>query len=265
MTKKTVLTIAGSDSSGGAGIQADIKVISALGSYAASVITALTAQNTLGVQAVYEIPAGFVGQQLESVFSDLTIEAVKIGMLVNAEIIQAIAASLKKYQPKFIVLDPVMISKSGCELVSSQAITALKENLFPLVNLITPNIFEAEKLLDIKIENKRAQELAAKNLAEKFKLNVLVKGGHISGEHSSDVLYTKNKSFWFDAPRIDSKNTHGTGCSLSAAIATYLAQGFELHAAILHAKNYITRAIAAGRYLKVGQGCGPLGHFCFSV
>ena len=150
MTKKTILTIAGSDSSGGAGIQADIKVISALGSYAASVITALTAQNTLGVQAVYEVPADFVRQQLESVFSDLHIEAVKIGMLVNAEIIQAIAATLKKYQTKFIVLDPVMISKSGCQLVSPQAITALKENLFPLVDLVTPNIFEAEKLLSIK-------------------------------------------------------------------------------------------------------------------
>ena len=261
MTKKTILTIAGSDSSGGAGIQADIKVISALGSYAASVITALTAQNTLGVQAVYEVPADFVRQQLESVFSDLHIEAVKIGMLVNAEIIQAIAATLKKYQTKFIVLDPVMISKSGCQLVSPQAITALKENLFPLVDLVTPNIFEAEKLLSIKITDNKQQKSAAIALGEKYNINVLVKGGHMQGSESADDLYMNSECFWFAAPRIESPNTHGTGCSLSAAIAVYLAQGFELREAVFQAKNYITKAITAGRHLKVGHGCGPLEHF----
>ncbi len=263
--KQCVLTIAGSDSSGGAGIQADIKVISALGCYAASVITALTAQNTLGVQAICEITPEFVQQQLDSVFSDLNIQAVKIGMLHNEKIISVVSAALQKFKPNIVILDPVMMAKNGCELIDLATIPILKNMLFPYVTLITPNLSEAELLLGKKINTAAEQELAAIEMGNQFKINVLIKGGHFDGEQSSDVVYLyKDKvCHWFHAQRIHSNNTHGTGCSLSSAIASYLAKGLELKDAIDHAKKYLTKAIASGTTLQVGHGCGPVDHFYF--
>lgn len=263
--KPCVLTIAGSDSSGGAGIQADIKTISATGCYAASVITALTAQNTLGVQSIHEISSEFVQQQLNSVFSDLKIKAVKIGMLHNEKIILAISSALQQFKPSYVVLDPVMMSKNGCALIDPTTIPVLKEKLFPYVTLITPNLIEAELLLGIKIHTASEQELAAVQLGNQFKVNVLIKGGHLDGQQSSDVLYLyENKlCYWFHANRIDSQNTHGTGCSLSSAIAAYLAKDYSLKDAIDHAKKYLTKAIEFGVALQIGHGCGPVDHFYF--
>jgi hydroxymethylpyrimidine/phosphomethylpyrimidine kinase len=261
----TVVTIAGSDSSGGAGIQADIKTISALGCYAASVITALTAQNTQGVQAIYEIPADFVTSQIESVFTDLSVRAVKIGMLHDENIIAAVASVLKKFKPKHVILDPVMIAKSGHELLKSHTFTFLKENLFPYVSLITPNIFEAEKLLNKTISNAEQQQLAAIELGQLFQVNVLIKGGHQEGHQSSDVLYLflENHCEWFYADRINTHNTHGTGCSLSAAIAAFLSKNDSLIEAVAFAKSYLTKALASSNSLVFGQGCGPIDHFYF--
>lgn len=263
--KPCVLTIAGSDSSGGAGIQADIKTISAIGCYAASVITALTAQNTLGVQAIQEIPPNFIKQQLESIFNDLQIEAVKIGMLHNEKIISEVSCALKKFKPSFIVLDPVMTSKNGSELIDLNTIPILKKTIFPFVTLVTPNLPEAELLLKIKINSLTEQESAAIKMGKEFKTNVLIKGGHMSGHQSSDVLYLfeNAQSYWFHAKRIDSKNTHGTGCSLSSAIASYLAKGFSLKEAVDCAKKYLTKAIESGATLQIGHGCGPVDHFYF--
>jgi hydroxymethylpyrimidine/phosphomethylpyrimidine kinase len=258
-----VLTVAGSDSSGGAGIQADIKVISAIGCYAASVITALTAQNTQGVQAVYTIPAEFVAEQINSVFSDLTIAAVKIGMLHNENCIAAVAGQLKKFKPKHIVLDPVMIAKSGHALLQPEVIDFFKKTLLPHVTLVTPNIFEIEKLLGIHIQNQAQQENAARALGEKFQINVLVKGGHMEANQASDVLYVYADKccYWFHAERIQTQNTHGTGCSLSSAIAAYLAKGYSLQDAINKAKNYLTGAIQSAQSMSLGHGAGPVDHF----
>lgn len=260
-----VATIAGSDSSGGAGIQADIKAISATGCYAASVITALTAQNTRGVQSIQAIAADFVEQQIKSIFDDLTISAVKIGMLHNEEVIDVVAAYMQHYKPPFIVLDPVMVSKNNCELLPFSTIHFLKEKLFPLVNLITPNVFEAEKLLDTRITNSIEQAMAAKKLSEQYQVDTLVKGGHISCEQSSDVLYLYKEacSHWFHAARIHSKNTHGTGCTLSSAIASYLAQDYPLLIAVDNAKHYLTKAIISASTRKLGSGAGPVDHFYF--
>jgi hydroxymethylpyrimidine/phosphomethylpyrimidine kinase len=264
-TKPCVLTIAGSDSSGGAGIQADIKVISATGCYAASVITALTAQNTLGVQAIHDITPDFVQQQLDSVFNDLKIRSVKIGMLHNAKIIAVVSSALQKFKPNYVVLDPVMTSKNGCELIDPHTIPLLREMIFPYVTLITPNLIEAELLLDIKIHTSSEQELAAIKLGNQFKVNVLIKGGHLDGQQASDVLYLYESTacYWYHADRIDSKNTHGTGCSLSSAIASYLAKNYSLKDAIDHAKKYLTKAIEFGTTLQIGRGCGPVDHFYF--
>lgn len=263
--KPCVLTIAGSDSSGGAGIQADIKTISATGSYAASVITALTAQNTLGVQAIYEIAPEFVAQQLESVFKDLNIKAVKIGMLHSEKIISAVSLALQNFKPNHVVLDPVMVSKNDFTLIDPSAISILKERIFPHATVITPNLSEAELLLDNKINTSAEQESAAIKIGAQFKTNVLIKGGHFEGAQSSDVLYLfKNKAcYWFHAPRIRSQNTHGTGCSLSSAIASYLAKGCPLKKAIECAKKYLTKAIDSAAALKIGHGCGPVDHFYF--
>lgn len=260
-----VLTIAGTDPSGGAGIQADIKTISALGGYAASVITALVAQNTQGVQAIQEVPAEFVVQQLQSVWGDLEISAVKIGMLHNEEIIEAVASVLETILPKNVVLDPVMVAKNGCPLISPHVIAFLKTRLFPLIDLITPNLFEAEKIMNQKIQTFSEMERAAKIIGDEWKLNVLVKGGHLEEGQSSDVLYCKEegKHYWFHANRIYTKHTHGTGCTLSAAIATYLGKGHTLPSAIDLAKRYLTCAIQSGSTLQIGQGCGPVDHFYF--
>lgn len=260
-----VLTIAGTDPSGGAGIQADIKAITATGGYAASVITALVAQNTQGVQAIQEVPPAFITQQLDSVFHDLDIKAVKIGMLHNANVIETVASAIEKYQAKHIVLDPVMVAKNGCELLLPKTVHFLKERLFPLVDLITPNLFEAEKIIEEKIDSPEKMEIAAKKIGEIFNINVLLKGGHLASSQSSDVIYLKenNKSHWFHAERISTKNTHGTGCSLSSAIASFLAQDYSIDNAIHAAKQYLTNAIQSASTLQIGRGCGPIDHFYF--
>jgi hydroxymethylpyrimidine/phosphomethylpyrimidine kinase len=260
-----VLTIAGTDPSGGAGIQADIKAISAMGCYAASVVTALVAQNTQGVQAIQEIPADFVTQQLDSVFNDLTISAVKIGMLHDTKIIEVISSVLRKIKPKNIVLDPVMVAKNGCDLLKPGIIHFLKEELFPLVNLITPNLFEAEKIAMKKIKTFSEMELTAEEIGKTFNVNVLLKGGHLNTNQSSDVLYSKedNTHHWFHAERINTIHTHGTGCTLSSTIASRLAKGDTLQNAIHNAKHYLTQAIQHGSTLHIGKGRGPVHHFYF--
>ena len=269
-----VLTIAGSDSSGGAGIQADIKAISATGSYACSVITAITAQNTLGVSGVFPVSAKGITAQLDAVFSDLNIAAVKIGMLGNAEIIEAVAQGLQRYRPAHIVLDPVMVATSGDVLLEPQAISALKEQLLPLADIITPNLPEAAVLIGHAVGHhpcvSQASESDMAAMIEELRAlsttlgtaAVLLKGGHLTAEnHSDDVLITAAESAYFHAPRILTRNTHGTGCTLSAAIASYLAQGYPLAQAVAQAKDYIGAALAHADLLRVGQGHGPVHHF----
>ncbi len=258
-----VLTIAGSDSSGGAGIQADIKAISAIGCYAASVITALTAQNTQGVQGIFAVPAAFVAAQMDSVFSDLTISAVKIGMLSDRDIIDVVATGLKKEAIQHVVLDPVMVAKGGAALLQADQVSYLKERLFPSATLITPNIQEAEQLLGQPIKTAVAMEAAAITLGGSFGMAVLVKGGHLNTLRSSDVLYDPKAglSHWFHADRVGTPNTHGTGCTLASAIASFLAQGNELVPAIELAKQYLTKAIRSGSRFSIGKGHGPVDHF----
>lgn len=260
-----VVSIAGTDPSGGAGIQADIKAISATGSYAASIITILVAQNTLSVTAIQEIPLAFIQQQVDAVFTDLSIGAVKLGMLYHEDIIHLVARNLKKYQPPFVVLDPVMISQTGHPLLKPQAIQALVDDLFPLATLITPNIPEAEAILKLNINDETSMQDAAMLLATRYKISVLLKGGHLKALHSSDIFYdySQKKLHRFDTLRINTKNTHGTGCTLSAAIASYLAQGENLYNAIAQAKHYLTQCILAAKNLNLGHGQGPVHHFYF--
>ncbi|RUR02359.1 bifunctional hydroxymethylpyrimidine kinase/phosphomethylpyrimidine kinase [Legionella septentrionalis] len=260
-----VLTVAGTDPSGGAGIQADIKAISATGSYAASVITALVAQNTQGVQAIQEVPTAFIAQQLDAVFQDLHIKAVKIGMLHDHEVMHVVAQSLQTHHPEYVILDPVMVAKNGCALLKEEAVSYLKEQLIPAATLITPNISEAEKILDMCIESSADMIHAARSIAEEYQVNVLLKGGHLNAPEASDVLWVTadNTSHWFHAPRIHTKNTHGTGCSLSAAIASFLAQGKDLLTAVQLAKKYLFHAIVAGSNQQIGKGHGPVDHFYF--
>ncbi|MBD1574074.1 bifunctional hydroxymethylpyrimidine kinase/phosphomethylpyrimidine kinase [Vibrio sp. S17_S38] len=260
-----ILTIAGSDSGGGAGIQADIKAISATGTFACSVITALTAQNTQGVTGILPIDAEFVGQQLDAVFSDIDIAAVKIGMLNDASVIAVIAQKLKQYQPKYVVLDPVMVATSGDALIENSAIQTLVNTLFPLVTVITPNLPEAAFLIgtqmpthESEIESFIQQLQAHSNLKS---MKILLKGGHFDGEESSDWLIDGEQITVFSQPRIKTSNTHGTGCTLSSALASYLGQGFELEASISKAKAYISHAIMAADKLNVGRGSGPVHHF----
>ena len=265
-----VLTIAGSDSSGGAGIQADIKAISALGSYAASVITSVTAQNTLGVQDIHPIPSDMVRQQIKSVMDDLHPEVIKIGMVCNKEIALTIADSVRIYQPKWVIYDPVMVSTSGHKLMTDETIEIIKQKLIPLATLITPNLHEAH-ILEAPTEicegyNKIHESEIKKRadvLGEMYRRSFLVKGGHSTEEDMCDVLYDaeEERCYIFHAPKIASKNLHGTGCTLSSAIATYLSQGHPLKEAIAYAKNYITRAINAGKDMQIGKGHGPLWHF----
>jgi len=252
---KTVLTIAGSDSSGGAGIQADIKTITAHGLYASSAITALTAQNTTGVYGIMKVDGAFVYKQLECIFTDIFPDAVKIGMVSDIEIIKAIAYALKKFKAKNIVLDPVMVATSGSRLISEDAINALKENLFPLASIITPNMAETEVLTGLKIETKADMAAAAK----KFKKPVLIKGGHLENS-ADDLFYNGKKALWFCARKIKTPNTHGTGCTLSSAIACNLAKGFSLEKSIERAKHYVRCALKSG--LDLGAGSGPLNHCC---
>ncbi len=258
---RRLLTIAGSDSGGGAGIQADIKTFAALGGYGMSVITALTAQNTLGVQGIHAVPPLFITQQLEAVLSDIGADAVKIGMLHSPEVIQAVAEGLKRYKVKYIVLDPVMVAKGGSKLLQDEAIAALKELLFPLATLITPNLPETEVLLGRPIKTLADMRQAAIELAALGPKAVLVKGGHLEGDASTDLLYSEGGYHEFDIKRITCNNTHGTGCTLSAAIAAYLAAGQDLPKAIAKAKEFITGAIQAGSAYTTGKGHGPVHHF----
>ncbi|MGF1765504.1 bifunctional hydroxymethylpyrimidine kinase/phosphomethylpyrimidine kinase [Aliivibrio kagoshimensis] len=262
-TTPIVLTIAGSDSGGGAGIQADIKTISATGGYACSVITALTAQNTQGVTGIYSISSEFVEQQLDAVFCDLDVIAVKIGMLSDETIIASVAKKLRQYAPKYIVLDPVMVATSGDMLLKSTAMETLKTTLFPLADVITPNLLEAAALIgsDVPLTSEDMLAMVDKLRALGSK-SVLLKGGHLENDRSStDLLILPESIKPFSEPRIDTTNTHGTGCTLSSAIASYLAQGHELGPSVSLAKNYITKAILHANELNIGKGHGPVNHF----
>ncbi len=258
-----ILTIAGSDSSGGAGIQADLKTFSALGAYGASVITALTAQNTLGVTGVHLPDATFVTAQLDAVFTDIRIDAVKIGMLGNASIIQAVAAALRLYRPARIVLDTVMISKSGHALLAPDAVNALRDELLPLAGLLTPNLPEAAALLRSKIATDEAtMQQQGQALRALGAGAVLMKGGHLSTRADSpDWLIDEKGAERFGGPRVPVKNTHGTGCTLSAAIAALIPQHPHWAGAVADAKKYLTGALQASTQLAVGQGIGPVHHF----
>ncbi|MCB1464990.1 MAG: bifunctional hydroxymethylpyrimidine kinase/phosphomethylpyrimidine kinase [Nitratireductor sp.] len=256
------VTIAGSDSGGGAGIQADIKSMSANGVYAASVIAALTAQNTMGVTAIHDVPADFVAAQIDAVFSDLDVDAVKVGMLSRAETIGAVARGLRDYRARNIVLDPVMVATSGDLLLREDAVEALVCELFPLASLITPNLHEAARLTGTPLAESRKEIVAqAEALAETTIGAVLVKGGHAATGEAEDLLVWDGGRKWFSAPRIDTVNTHGTGCSLSSAIAAHLALGKPLAEAVDAAKTWLTGAIRASGELHVGQGHGPIHHF----
>ena len=254
---RTALTIAGSDSSGGAGIQADIKTLTANGVYAMSAITALTAQNTTGVQGIYEVSKEFLGEQLDSIFTDIFPDAVKTGMVSSSELIRVIAAKLKQYQARNLVVDPVMVATSGSRLISEDAVETLKEELLPLASVITPNIPEAEVLCGMAIHTREDMEKAAKAIYEQFGCAVLCKGGHSIAD-ADDLLYTGADHIWFRGRRIDNPNTHGTGCTLSSAIASGLAKGKTLPEAVAAAKEYISGALEA--MLDLGHGSGPLNH-----
>ncbi len=257
-----VLTIAGSDSGGGAGIQADLKTFSALGTYGASVITAVTAQNTKVVTAISDISTDVIAAQLDTVFDDIRIDAVKIGMLSKPEVIDVVADRLRHYGAKPIVLDPVMVSKSGDRLLQPNAVSALVRYLLPIATIITPNLPEAGVLLNRKAPADEASMIqAAEALRELGAKAVLLKGGHLEGSHSFDLFDHGQSLQHLHAERIDTKNTHGTGCTLSAAIAALLGRGFALPAAVRGAKEYISCAIAAADQLSVGHGHGPVHHF----
>lgn len=251
------LTIAGSDCSGGAGIQADLKTFACHKVYGESVITSLTAQNTTGVFAIEDANPAFVGKQLDAVFTDIFPDAVKIGMVSNSDIIKIIAKKLALYNAKNIVLDPVMVSTSGCKLISEDASAALASCLIPMATLITPNIPEAEVLTKINIATKDDMLNTARALSEKYNVAVLLKGGHRIND-ANDILYYEEHATWYNAPRVDNKNTHGTGCTLSSAITANLAKGIPLHDSIKNAKAYLTGALQAG--LDLGHGSGPLDH-----
>lgn len=254
---KTALTIAGSDSGGGAGIQADIKTMTMNGVFATCAITALTAQNTLGVTGIMDVSAEFLAKELDAVFTDIPPDAVKIGMVSATSIIETIAEKLIEYKAKNIVLDPVMVATSGAKLISDDAIYALTEKLIPLATLITPNIPEAEVLADIKITSVEDMLSASKIISEKYSCAVLCKGGH-SLNDSNDLLYSAGNYKWFNGKRIDNPNTHGTGCTLSSAIASNLAKGYDLETSIQRAKDYISGALNA--MLDLGAGSGPMKH-----
>ena len=256
------VTIAGSDSGGGAGIQADLKTFSALGVYGASVIAALTAQNTKGVTGIHDVPPAFVAAQIDAVFSDLKVDAVKIGMLSNAGVIEAVTNGLNRHAAKNVVLDPVMVATSGDRLLDPAAMDALRKKLIPRAGLITPNLPEAAALLETAVATTEAemQAQAGRLIASGAKA-VLMKGGHGSGPEAVDLLVDANSVMRFAAARIDTKNTHGTGCTLSSAIAAGLAKGLTLKDAVRAAKDYTTAAIAASHKLSVGTGHGPVHHF----
>ena len=254
---KTALSIAGSDSSGGAGVQADIKTMTVNGVFAMSAITALTAQNTVGVRSVFESTPEFLKDQIDAVFEDIRPDAVKIGMVSSAELIKVIADRLVYYKAENVVVDPVMVATSGSRLMRSNAVSVLKRELLPLAALVTPNIPEAEALSGERIQGKEDMERAAKHIADTYGCAVLIKGGH-SVSDANDLLYANGVCKWFDGKRIDNPNTHGTGCTLSSAIAANLAKGYDLEASVQRAKDYISGALAA--MLDLGNGSGPMNH-----
>ncbi len=257
MKLPTVLTIAGSDCSGGAGIQADIKTMTVNGVYAMSAITALTAQNTTGVCGIMEVTPDFLGQQLDAVFEDIYPDAVKIGMIPSVCLLEMTAEKLKQYKAQNIVVDPVMVASSGARLMEEAAVSLLKQKLLPITSLITPNIPEAEFLTSTSVHSKEDMSAAAKQLGEQYDCAVLVKGGH-SAQDASDVLYVDGKLHWFAGSRIKNNNTHGTGCTLSSAIAASLARGFSMEESVQRAKEYLSGALSA--MLDLGEGSGPLHH-----
>jgi hydroxymethylpyrimidine/phosphomethylpyrimidine kinase len=258
-----VLTIAGSDSGGGAGIQADLKTFAALECYGASAITALTAQNTLGVSGIHPVPPDFAAAQIAAVLEDIGADAVKIGMLYSAQLIRAVAEQLRKYAARNIVLDPVMVAQSGDRLLEDDAVGAIRDYLMPLSNVVTPNIPEAEVLVGRRIRSLEDMQAAAQDLGRYGSEAVLLKGGHLEESDSSDLLHLcrENRFVTLAAERVSSRNTHGTGCTLSAAIAAYLARGEDLENAVRQAKTYITAALRAGAAYRLGNGHGPVHHF----
>lgn len=263
MKYSRVLTIAGSDSGGGAGVQADIKTISACGCYAASAITAITVQNTIGVQSVVGLPIEAIEGQMEAVLSDIGADCVKIGMLHSSEVIHCIAKALRKHKIEKVVLDTVMVSTSGHRLIEESAIETLIKELIPLATVITPNIPEAEILLGERINSQEDLIIAAQKLARKFNVSVLLKAGHLTNDLLTDYFYNNEKqlSLALTSKRLDTPNTHGTGCTLSSAIASMLAKGYEIEEAIQKAKEYLTGAIEEGANYQIGHGHGPVCHF----
>ena len=262
MSTPIAVTIAGSDSSGGAGIQADLKTFSALGVYGASVITALTAQNTKGVTGIHDVPPDFVTAQLDAVFGDLDVKAVKIGMVSRRDIIETIVRGLERWKPKHVVLDPVMVATSGDRLLSPDAVDALCKNLFPRASIVTPNLPEAAALLETSMATSDGEvEAQGRRLLAFGCPAVLIKGGHGQGAESVDFLVTKDSTVRLAATRVATKNTHGTGCTLSSAIAAGLAKGEILEQSVRAAKIYVSAAIAAADRLGIGHGHGPVNHF----
>lgn len=260
-----VLTIAGSDSGGGAGIQADLKTFSAIGCYGMSVITALTAQNTQGVTGIHDVPAKFVRQQLEAVLGDIGADAVKIGMLHNPDTIHEVARGLKRFDVQCVVLDPVMFAKSGDRLIRDEAVAALKSQLLPLATVLTPNLKEAEALLETEIDTDDDMEQAARRLAEMGPQAVVVKGGPPVTADNNDCFHSNADANgtvqWLNHAHVDTHNVHGTGCTFSSAIAAYLARGETLDDAVRHAKEYISGALESGALYRLGHGKGPVAHF----
>lgn len=257
MKIKTALTIAGSDSSGGAGIQADIKTMTCNGVYAMSAITALTAQNTTGVTAIQEVSPDFLKEQIKDVVTDIFPDAVKTGMVSSSELIRAIAESIKEFNLKNIVVDPVMVATSGAKLISDNAIKTLEKELLPLATVITPNIPEAQVLIGTKITSEKEMQKAAETISRRFRCSVLLKGGHNLND-ANDYLFDGSEGTWFFGKRIENPNTHGTGCTLSSAIASNLAKGLSLAQSVKNAKDYISGALQA--MLNLGKGSGPLMH-----
>ncbi len=264
MKYHTVLSIAGSDSGGGAGIQADIKTISACGAYASTAITAISVQNTLGVKTIYPLPQQIVAQQIEAVLDDIGADAIKIGMLNSREIVEEVSRVIHKYQIQNIVLDPVMVAGSGKKLLQNEAVLHLKKQLIPQSRVITPNIPEASVLLGQKISKQQDLFVCARNLAEKFEVSVLLKSGHLDANELVDVFFDFEKSeiTSMKSTKLHTLNTHGTGCTMSSAFATYLAQGFSLKECALKSKEYIEQSIQEGMKYEIGKGNGPVHHFC---
>ena len=257
MKMKTALTIAGSDCSGGAGIQADLKTMTMNGVYAMSAITALTAQNTTGVSSISECSPEFLARQIDMIFDDIRPDAVKIGMVSSSELIRVIAEKLKFYKAENIVVDPVMVATSGSRLMKTDAVETLVKELFPIAAVVTPNVVEAEVLSGMKINTRKDMTAAAKKIGDESGCAVLLKGGH-SVNDANDLLYADGEFTWFNGKRIDNPNTHGTGCTLSSAIASNLAKGYTLKESVKRAKDYISGALS--RMLDLGKGSGPMNH-----